>query len=187
MVLLGVFARLLVRRRQSFGGTSAFPLGEPQKCPDVAEIDRQHSYSLRPGGIPIRRSSCYLLFALLLGEPDYLTYFSVSCTDPVLTLGTHNCQVSSRAELPAREKRSMLSSRTRAQSALARAVGYSMVALMVVQDRLEGAKKERGATAVEYGLLVGLIAIVIIVGVSALGGRLQAIFATLATKLGGTP
>lgn len=79
----------------------------------------------------------------------------------------------------------MLTSRHRARSARALAVGYTMVALMFVQHRLDGVKKDRGATAVEYGLLVGLIAIVIIVGVSALGGRLQAIFATLAQQLGG--
>jgi len=55
----------------------------------------------------------------------------------------------------------------------------------MAQNRLEGRRKDRGATAVEYGLLVGLIAIVIIVGVSALGGRLQKIFAQLAATLGG--
>jgi pilus assembly protein Flp/PilA len=46
-------------------------------------------------------------------------------------------------------------------------------------------RDDSGATAVEYGLLVGLIAVVIIVAVSALGGRLQAIFANLAAQLGG--
>ena len=79
----------------------------------------------------------------------------------------------------------MQSSRIRARSVVAQAVGLTMTAMMLVQHRLERVKKDRGATAVEYGLLVGLIAIVIIVGVSALGGRLQAIFADLATKLGG--
>ena len=38
------------------------------------------------------------------------------------------------------------------------------------------AKSERGASAVEYGLLVALIAIVIIVAVTLLGGNLSAIF-----------
>jgi len=36
--------------------------------------------------------------------------------------------------------------------------------------------EDRGATAVEYGLLVGLIAVVIIVGVSALGTNLTGLF-----------
>jgi pilus assembly protein Flp/PilA len=72
-----------------------------------------------------------------------------------------------------------------ARSALAQAVGLTMAVLVPVQHRLESHRKDRGATAVEYGLLVGLIAIVIIVAVTALGGRLQAIFATLARQLGG--
>jgi pilus assembly protein Flp/PilA len=38
------------------------------------------------------------------------------------------------------------------------------------------ATAERGATAVEYGLMVALIAIVIIVAVSALGGNLSGLF-----------
>lgn len=79
----------------------------------------------------------------------------------------------------------MHSSFPRTQLALASAVGYVLSVTGLVHDRLEGRSKERGATAVEYGLLVGLIAIVIIVGVSALGGKLQAIFAKLATSIGG--
>jgi pilus assembly protein Flp/PilA len=43
-----------------------------------------------------------------------------------------------------------------------------------VSDRLK--KEEKGATAVEYGLLVGLIAVVIIAAVLALGGKLTALF-----------
>ena len=38
------------------------------------------------------------------------------------------------------------------------------------------AKKERGATAVEYGIMVALIAAVIIVVVTTLGGNLTALF-----------
>jgi pilus assembly protein Flp/PilA len=38
------------------------------------------------------------------------------------------------------------------------------------------ARTERGASAVEYGLLVALIAIAIIVAVTALGGSLSNIF-----------
>jgi pilus assembly protein Flp/PilA len=37
-------------------------------------------------------------------------------------------------------------------------------------------KSERGASAVEYGLLVALIAIVIIFAVTALGGKLSGVF-----------
>jgi pilus assembly protein Flp/PilA len=39
------------------------------------------------------------------------------------------------------------------------------------------AKTERGASAVEYGLLVSLIAIAIIAAVFLLGGKLSAVFA----------
>jgi len=38
------------------------------------------------------------------------------------------------------------------------------------------ARTERGASAVEYGLLVALIAIIIIVGVTALGKNLNGLF-----------
>ena len=51
-------------------------------------------------------------------------------------------------------------------------------------DRLK--KDMKGATAVEYGLMVGLIAVVIIVAVTALGGRLDTLFRGVTTKLGGT-
>jgi pilus assembly protein Flp/PilA len=50
----------------------------------------------------------------------------------------------------------------------------------------ERMKKEKGATAVEYGLMVGLIAVVIIVAVTALGGRLNTLFTSITTALGGT-
>ena len=79
----------------------------------------------------------------------------------------------------------MQNARTSIESSLAQAVGSVLAVLGLVHDRLEGQEKDRGATAVEYGLLVGLIAVVIIVGVSALGGRLQTIFADLAKTLGG--
>ncbi|GAB3350941.1 Flp family type IVb pilin [Modestobacter lapidis] len=51
-------------------------------------------------------------------------------------------------------------------------------------DRLK--KEEKGATAVEYGLMVGLIAVVIIVAVTALGGQLNTLFTNITTSLGGT-
>ena len=46
------------------------------------------------------------------------------------------------------------------------------------------AKTERGASAVEYGLLVALIAIIIIVAVSLLGSNLSAIFNKTANSIG---
>jgi pilus assembly protein Flp/PilA len=45
------------------------------------------------------------------------------------------------------------------------------------------ATREEGATAVEYGLMVALIAIVIIVAVALLGNRLSGLFNTVATSV----
>ena len=44
---------------------------------------------------------------------------------------------------------------------------------------------ERGASAVEYGILVALIAVVIIAAVTLIGTRLAVIFNTVVTALGG--
>jgi len=44
------------------------------------------------------------------------------------------------------------------------------------QNKVTQLRDERGATAVEYGLMVALIAVVIIVAVSALGTNLTGIF-----------
>ena len=46
---------------------------------------------------------------------------------------------------------------------------------------------ERGAAAVEYGLLVGLIAAVIVVAVALLGTDLSNLFSNTTTKICGTP
>jgi pilus assembly protein Flp/PilA len=46
------------------------------------------------------------------------------------------------------------------------------------------AKTERGASAVEYGLLVALIAIIIIVAVTLLGSNLNSIFNKTANSIG---
>lgn len=46
------------------------------------------------------------------------------------------------------------------------------------------AKTERGASAVEYGLLVALIAIIIIVAVTLLGTNLKSIFNKTASSIG---
>lgn len=43
--------------------------------------------------------------------------------------------------------------------------------------------QEKGATAVEYGIMVGLIAVVIIIAVTALGTNLTALFNTISSKL----
>jgi len=42
---------------------------------------------------------------------------------------------------------------------------------------------EEGASAVEYGLLVGLIAVAIIVAVTALGAKLNALFVQITAAL----
>ena len=42
---------------------------------------------------------------------------------------------------------------------------------------------QRGATAVEYGLMVALIAVVIIVAVTLLGTNLSSLFNTVAVKV----
>ena len=44
-------------------------------------------------------------------------------------------------------------------------------------------KDESGATAIEYGLIVALIAVVIIAAVTAIGGTLNTTFTTIDTKL----
>jgi pilus assembly protein Flp/PilA len=44
-------------------------------------------------------------------------------------------------------------------------------------------RKDRGATAVEYGLLVGLIAVAIIAAVVVLGDQLEALFTMVTDKL----
>ena len=54
----------------------------------------------------------------------------------------------------------------------------------LVEERLK--REEKGATAVEYGLMVGLIAVVIIAAVIALGGRLNELFTSIVEELGGT-
>ena len=49
------------------------------------------------------------------------------------------------------------------------------------EERLE--REEKGATAVEYGLMVGLIAVVIIAAVTLLGDNLRLMFADIAAEL----
>ncbi|GAA4872267.1 Flp family type IVb pilin [Serinicoccus chungangensis] len=56
-------------------------------------------------------------------------------------------------------------------------------ALATLKSRLEEADKERGATAVEYGLMVALIAAVIITAVALIGTELTGLFNTVAGRL----
>lgn len=48
-------------------------------------------------------------------------------------------------------------------------------------------KDEEGATAIEYGLIAGLIAVVIIGAVTVLGTEVKQVFNDIVTGLGGTP
>ena len=48
------------------------------------------------------------------------------------------------------------------------------------------ARDEKGATAVEYGIMVALIAAVIIATVRVLGGQVKSAFCTVVSNLGGT-
>jgi pilus assembly protein Flp/PilA len=61
-------------------------------------------------------------------------------------------------------------------------------AYVSVQTYLAGLlhREDKGATAVEYGLLVGLIALVIIGIVAALGTKLAGIFSSVNSSLSGT-
>ena len=58
----------------------------------------------------------------------------------------------------------------------------SMMAFVAgVKDRFSS---EKGATATEYSLLVGLIALVIVAGVTLFGGNLNTFFSNLGGKVG---
>ena len=48
-------------------------------------------------------------------------------------------------------------------------------------------KSEQGATAIEYGLIAGLIAVAIIVAVGDIGEKLKAFFVYINTQLGTPP
>ena len=53
----------------------------------------------------------------------------------------------------------------------------------LVKCRVRLQNSERGATAIEYGLMVALIAIVIIVAVQALGSNLSSLFNTVSNSV----
>lgn len=48
-------------------------------------------------------------------------------------------------------------------------------------------KDESGATAIEYGLIAGLISVGIALSVTSIGTDLKGIFGAIATKLGAIP
>ena len=60
---------------------------------------------------------------------------------------------------------------------------FSSITKMFVDAKIRLQREETGATAVEYGLIVGLIALVIIVGVTAFGGALNQMFLDLTEDL----
>jgi pilus assembly protein Flp/PilA len=62
----------------------------------------------------------------------------------------------------------------------------AFVAVRVAHGTLfERARTERGASMVEYALLVGLIAVVAVVAIAALGGGISKLFSDSNTCLGG--
>ena len=63
-------------------------------------------------------------------------------------------------------------------------LAFLIAAQTFVADRFDK-KNDRGATAVEYGLMVALIAVVIIVAVTAIGTNLTTVFNDVAAELTG--
>ena len=59
---------------------------------------------------------------------------------------------------------------------------YFFTLFALAGDRFDD-RKDRGATAVEYGLMVGLIAVGIIVAVTLLGDNLETMFNNIAGRL----
>ena len=60
---------------------------------------------------------------------------------------------------------------------------YATLLTLAVYGKDRLVREEKGATAVEYGLLVGLIAVAIIVAVTALGGKLTGLFNSITSAL----
>lgn len=59
-----------------------------------------------------------------------------------------------------------------------------MIKLLMLRNALlDFCKREHGASAIEYGIIAGLIAVVIIGGAAAIGTDLDGIFDAIATKL----
>ena len=53
----------------------------------------------------------------------------------------------------------------------------------LIKNIKQFARDEEGVTAIEYGLIAALVAVVLIVGATALGANLNAMFSFLAGKL----
>ena len=60
---------------------------------------------------------------------------------------------------------------------------FNAITRMFVDARTRLTREETGATAVEYGLIVGLIAVVIVAAVALLGTNLQGFFDDINDKL----
>jgi len=73
-----------------------------------------------------------------------------------------------------------------APSGVVRVVNRKELTMQIVSFIQQFARDEEGVTAIEYGLIAALIAIVIIGAVTVVGDRLCATFNTVAEKLGGT-
>ena len=65
---------------------------------------------------------------------------------------------------------------------MTRALAHLLTVLHALHTRVEG-DKDRGASAVEYGLLVGVLAVAIIAGAALLGPALQANLTEIAGNL----
>jgi pilus assembly protein Flp/PilA len=64
---------------------------------------------------------------------------------------------------------------------------FSFITKKFVDARIRLTREETGATAVEYGLIVGLIAVVIVGAVFALGGTVQGWFEGIDDQLNVVP
>jgi pilus assembly protein Flp/PilA len=62
-------------------------------------------------------------------------------------------------------------------------IRLTLLTTFKAQDSVKKIRNEEGATAVEYGLLVGFIAGAIIVAVTFLGTKLSPFFTTVGSKL----
>ena len=60
---------------------------------------------------------------------------------------------------------------------------FSSITKMFVDAKIRLRREETGATAVEYGLIVGFIALAIIAGVTLFGGALNQMFIDMTADL----
>jgi pilus assembly protein Flp/PilA len=78
-------------------------------------------------------------------------------------------------EIPEQEFRDMIRSPVKGTVMLSQLVKF--------QVKVAALRSDRGATAVEYGLMVGLIAVVIITAVTLLGKNVNSLFNEVATSV----